>query len=99
MVSTIGIFLPSFVFVALLNPIVKMMRASELFSKFLDAVNVASVAIIVSVCYEMAKDSIADWKTILIAIICLTATFSSKKINSVWIILLGAIGGYILTIF
>lgn len=39
-VSTIGIFLPSFVFVALLNPLVKKMRNSKLFAVFLDAVNV-----------------------------------------------------------
>jgi chromate transporter len=48
-VSSIGIFLPSFIFVALLNPLVKKMRNSKLFSAFLDAVNVASVTIIVSV--------------------------------------------------
>lgn len=96
--STVGIFLPSFVFVALLNPILKMMRSSELFSKFLDAVNAASVAIIASVCYEMAKESIADWKTVFIAMICLAVTFSLKKINSAWIVLIGAIGGYILAI-
>ncbi len=55
-VSTIAIFLPSFVFVALLNPIVKKMRNSKsIFLHFLDAVNVASVAVIVTVCFEMGK--------------------------------------------
>lgn len=54
-ISTIAIFLPSFLFVALLNPIVKKMRNSTLFSAFLDAVNVASVAIIVAVCFDMEK--------------------------------------------
>src|SRR5687767_2107289 len=52
-VSTIGIFLPSFVFVALLNPLVKKLRTSKLFSSFLDAVNVASVALIAVICFEM----------------------------------------------
>ena len=52
-VATVGIFLPSFVFVALLNPLVNKMRNSVLFGAFLDAVNVASVAIIVSVCWSM----------------------------------------------
>jgi chromate transporter len=37
LISTIAIFLPSFVFVALLNPLVKKMRNSKLFSTFLDA--------------------------------------------------------------
>ncbi|REC76453.1 chromate transporter [Chryseobacterium elymi] len=97
-VSTIGIFLPSFIFVALLNPIVKVMRNSSLFSKFLDAVNIASVAIIVSVCYVMAKESISDWRAVLIAVICLLLSFSFKKINSVWIVLLGSSLGYVLNL-
>ncbi|MDP9959797.1 chromate efflux transporter [Chryseobacterium lathyri] len=97
-VSTVGIFLPSFIFVALLNPIVKMMRDSSLFSKFLDAVNIASVAIIVSVCYVMAKESISDWRAVLIAVICLVLSFGFKKLNSVWIVLLGSSLGYVLNL-
>jgi len=97
-VSTIGIFLPSFVFVALLNPLVKKMRNSKLFSAFLDAVNVASVAIIVSVCYAMGKDSITDWRTIFISVLSIALTFGYKKINSVFIVLGGSLIGYLLTL-
>ncbi len=97
-VSTIAIFLPSFVFVALLNPMVKKMRNSRLFSAFLDAVNVASVAIIVAVCYDMGKDSITDWRTILIAVVSIVITFGYKKINSAFIVLGGSLMGYLLTL-
>ncbi|RBN50718.1 chromate efflux transporter [Flavobacterium psychrolimnae] len=97
-VSTIAIFLPSFVFVALLNPLVKKMRDSKPFSAFLDAVNVASVAIIISVCYAMGKDTVTDWRTILIAIISLAITFGFKKINSAFIVLGSSILGYMLTL-
>ncbi|REH01700.1 chromate efflux transporter [Flavobacterium aquicola] len=97
-VSTIAIFLPSFVFVALLNPFVKKMRDSELFSAFLDAVNVASVAIITAVCFEMGKDTITDWRTILIAVLSITITFGYKKMNSVFVVLGGSIIGYLLTL-
>lgn len=96
LVATLGIFFPSFIFVALLNPIVKMMRGSKIFSSFLDAVNIASIAIIINICYEMAKDSIADWKTIIIAVLCIILMFTFKKINSAWIVMLGAFLGYIL---
>ncbi len=96
-VSTIGIFLPSFAFVALLNPLVKKIRDSKLFSTFLDAVNIASVAIIVSVCFTMGKDAVTDWRTILIAIISIFSTFGFKKINSALIVLGGSLLGYILT--
>ena len=97
-VSTIGIFLPSFVFVALLNPIVKRLRHSNLFAAFLDAVNVASVAIIISVCYAMGKDSITDWRTILIAVASIVITVGFKKINSAWIVLGGSLTDYLLSL-
>ncbi len=97
-VSTVGIFLPSFVFVALLNPLVKKMRNSKLFSAFLDAVNVASVAVIVAVCYEMGKDSFTDWRTILIALLSMIITFGFRKINSALVVLGGSLTGYLLTL-
>jgi len=96
-VSTIGIFLPSFVFVALLNPLVKKMRNSSQFSAFLDAVNVASVAIIISVCYAMGKETITDWRTISIAIASLLLIVGFKKTNSALVVLGGSLAGYILT--
>lgn len=97
-ISTIAIFLPSFVFVALLNPIVKKMRNSKLFFAFLDAVNVASVAIIVAVCFEMGKETITDWRTILIALLSIAITFVYKKLNSAFVVLGGSLMGYLLTL-
>lgn len=98
LVATIGIFLPSFLFVALLNPLVKKMRASKVFSTFLDAVNVASVAIIFAVCYQMGKDSISGWRTIIIALLSLIAAFGFRKINSALVVVGGSLLGYLLTL-
>jgi chromate transporter len=97
-VSTIAIFLPSFIFVALLNPLVRKMRNSILFSSFLDAVNVASVAIIVAICYEMGKENITDWRTIIIGILSIAITFSFRKVNSALVVIGGATLGYLLTV-
>ena len=96
LVSTIGIFLPSFLFVALLNPLVRKMRGSKLFAAFLNAVNVASIALILVVCYQMGKDSIGNWRTILIAVSSILILFTFKKLNSAVIILGGSIAGYLL---
>jgi chromate transporter len=95
-VSTVAIFVPAFLFVALLNPFVKKMRSSVLFSAFLDAVNVASVAIIASVCFSMAKDTITDWRTIFIAALSILVTFGFKHLNSAWVVLGSALLGYLL---
>lgn len=98
-IATIGIFLPSFIFVALLNPLVKKIRSSKLFSAFLDAVNVASVALIIAVCYKMGKETITDWRTISIAVLSMLMTFGFRKINSAFIVLGGSLLGYLLTLF
>ncbi|WP_306566857.1 chromate efflux transporter [Flavobacterium lindanitolerans] len=98
LISTLAIFMPSFIFVALLHPLMKKMRSSKLLSVFLDAVNVASVAIIITVCYEMAKDSITDWRTIVIGIISLLIVFKFRKINSAFVVIGGGILGYLLYI-
>ncbi|MGZ8523153.1 MAG: chromate efflux transporter [Chitinophagaceae bacterium] len=98
-IATIGIFLPAFIFVALLNPLVKKIRSSKLFSAFLDAVNIASVALIIAVCYKMGKETITDWRTIVIAVLGILVTFGFRKINSALIVLGGSLLGYLLTLF
>jgi chromate transporter len=98
LVSTVAIFLPSFVFVALLNPLVKKLRNSKPFSVFLDAVNVSSVAIIISICIQMGADTITDWRTILIAIVSIIVSFNYRKINSAFIVIGGAFLGYLLAL-
>jgi len=95
-VSTVGIFLPSFIFVALLNPLVKKMRGSKLFAAFLNAVNVASIALIIMVCYQMGKDSINDWRTICIAMISIAILLKFRTINSAFVVLGGSAAGYLL---
>ena len=94
--ATIGIFLPSFIFVTILNPLIPKMRKSNLISSFLDAVNVAAVALIITACIQMGKDTITDWRMIAIALISLVVVFVFKKLNSAYIVLGGAILGYIL---
>lgn len=56
-ISTFAVFLPSFIFVALLNPILKFLRKSTRFSSFLDAVNIASVALIIFGLHHYGKRS------------------------------------------
>ena len=53
--ATLGIFLPSFLFVLILNPLVPRMRKSKVLGFFLDSVNIAAVAVMAGVLFEMAK--------------------------------------------
>lgn len=96
--ATVGIFLPSFLFVALLNPLIPKLRKSKLMSAFLDTVNVAAVALILAVCIEMGRDTIQDWRAILIAVSSLGVTLTFKKLNTAFVVLGGAVSGYILSL-
>ena len=96
--ATVGIFLPSFLFVLILNPLVPKMRQSKLLGFFLDSVNVAAVAVMVAVLYEMGKNTLTDWRAILIAVISVAVTFGLKKVHAVWTVLGGALLGYLLSL-
>ena len=94
--ATLAIFLPSFVFVALSHPLVPRMRRSKLFSAFLDGVNAASVAIILTVCIEFGRATITDWRTIAIAGTAAIVVFGFPKVNNALVILGGSVLGYLL---
>ncbi len=95
--ATIGIFLPSFIFVLILNPLIPKMRKSPIIGAILDAVNVAAVALILAVCIEMGIETLTDWRAILIALTSLLTVFYFKKLNSAFIVMGGAFLGYVLT--
>lgn len=94
-VATAGIFLPSFLFVGLLNPLVFRLRSSKLLSAFLDAVNVAAIALILMVYAELGKSAVTGWRTVIIAVAGFAAAFIFKKLNTAFIILGGAVLGYL----
>ncbi|MCX6290787.1 MAG: chromate transporter [Bacteroidetes bacterium] len=94
-VSTIGIFLPSFIFVLLLNPLVSKLRKSKVASAFLDSVNIASVALMLAVTLQMAHITLIDWKTWVIALVGFACLYGIKNINTVWVVVGGAGLGYL----
>ena len=94
--STVAVFIPSFVFVWLLNPLIPKMRKSAIFGNFLDAVNIASIAAIFYVCFEMGKSSITGWRTAVIALAAGLVMLEAKKVSSAWVIAGSSILGFLL---
>jgi len=98
--ASLGIFLPSFLFVLMLNPLIPKMRKSKVLGHFLNSVNVAAVAVMVGVLFEMSRVIlINDWRAIVIAVISIGVTFGLKKSNAMWTVLGGSILGYLLLLF
>ncbi|WP_044400513.1 chromate efflux transporter [Lacinutrix sp. Hel_I_90] len=96
--ATAGIFLPSFLFVLVLNPLIPRMQKSKVLRYFLDSVNVAAVAVMLAVLIIMAKETLVDWKAIAIALIAVYLTFGTK-ISPIWNIIIGAVLGFLLIRF
>ena len=94
--ATCGIFLPSFLFVLLLNPLIPKMRKSKPLSWFLLAVNCAAVSVMVVVVIYMTKDVVTDWKTLFIGGLGFVLYFGFPKLSSIWIVLAGAAAGFFL---
>jgi len=96
--ATAGIFLPSFLFVLILNPLIPKMRQSKLFGCFLDAVNVAAVAVMLAVLFEMSLETLINFKAIVITIVSIFFVFGTK-LSTMWTITIGALLGYLLIAF
>jgi chromate transporter len=90
--ATAGIFLPSFAFVALTNPLIPRLRRSPWMGAFLDGVNVAAVGLMVAVTWELGRAAIVDWLTLALALVA-TVLLLRFKINSTWLVAGGAAAG------
>ena len=94
-VATLGIFLPSFLFVWILNPLIPRMRRSSWMSAFLDAVNVTALGLMAAVTVELGVDVLTSWQAWLIAVVA--AILSLRySLNAAWVVLTGAVLGWIL---
>jgi chromate transporter len=94
LVATVGIFLPAFVFVALSGPLVPRIRRSRLAGAALDGVNVASLALVAVVTWELGRSAITSWWSVGLAAISLVILLTTK-LNSFWLIVLGALAGWL----
>lgn len=93
LLATLGIFLPSFVFVALTGPLIPRMRRSPWVGAFLDGLNAASVGLIAGVLVQLAPASLVDPLAAAIGVASL-AILARFPINATWLVLAGAgIGG------
>jgi chromate transporter len=92
LLATIAIFLPGFLLVAAIRPIVARVRSSPMLGAALDGVNVASLALMAVVTFHLARRAIVDPITIALAIVAAVALLRFK-IGSSWLVLGGAIVG------
>ncbi|MGD9704397.1 MAG: chromate efflux transporter [Acidimicrobiia bacterium] len=84
-VGTIGIFLPSFIFVGLLGRIVPWMRRRPTANAFLAGVTAASLGLMGGVLVELTDTALTDLFTVAVAIVALVVLVRTR-INSAWLV-------------
>jgi len=92
LVATVGIFLPSFIFVAISSPLIPRMRKSAFFGVLLDSVNVAALGLMAAVTVELGRSALIDPLTIALALAA-AVLLTRYKLNATWLILGGALVG------
>jgi chromate transporter len=97
LLATLGIFLPSFIFVAISNPLIPKIRNSPWAGSLLDGVNAAALGLMAAVTFQLGISSLVDVFTATIAVIALVLLLR-YKINSTWLIAGGALAGLLISL-
>ncbi|WP_029214420.1 chromate efflux transporter [Kallotenue papyrolyticum] len=92
LVATVGIFLPAFIFVAALNPLIPRLRRSPVAGALLDGINVVSLGLMAAVLLELGRAALVDGLTVALALIA-GVLLVRWKISSAWLVALGGLVG------
>ena len=92
LVATIGIFLPSFVLVLVVAPILARHRTNSNVQGFVKGAYGAAIGTILGACVILGRIAIGDWFTALIGLGSLTALFRWKVSNPLLITIAAVLG-------
>ena len=84
--ATAGIFLPSFVFSALVVKFLPRLRESAPLSRFLDAVNASAWAVMLAVLIKLGLSVLIDWRSLLIAALSVTILLRWPRFPAFWLV-------------
>lgn len=90
--ATVGIFLPSFAFVALLTRIVDRIRDRTWSAGFLDGVNATALALMAGVTVQLGRAALVDPLTVALAAVTLFLQWRTR-LNTAWYIGVAALIG------
>lgn len=94
LIATLGIFLPSFVYIALFWPVASWLRRATWSAALLDGLNIAALALMAGVGVQLGQAALIDIVTVALAVAALVILLR-WKINSAWLILGGAAVGLV----
>jgi chromate transporter len=92
LVSTVGIFLPSFLLVLIVAPILIRHRANRNVQGFVKGAYAAAIGTILGASILLGKIAIGDWLTSLIGLVSLLVLFRWKVSNPILVAATAAVG-------
>jgi chromate transporter len=92
LVSTIGIFLPSFLLILIAAPILRRHRGNANVQGFIKGAYAAAIGTILGACVLLGRIAIGDWMTVLIAAGSLAVLFKFKVSNPLLVGVTAVIG-------
>ena len=93
--ATLAIFLPGFLLVAASGPLIPRLRGSTLAGQFLDGVNVAALALMAVVTWQLGRAAIHGWASATIAVVSAVLLIRFRT-PPYWLIAMGAAAGALL---
>lgn len=90
--ATIAIFIPAFIFVTLIRPVVSRVRNRAWTAALLDGVNAAALGLMAAVTLLLGRDALVDVVTVILAVAAL-GVLLRFKLNSAWLIITGGAVG------
>jgi len=91
-VATLGVFLPSFIIVALTGPWIPRLRNWQAGKAFLQGATIAALALILKTGILLGSSALVDVWTVLIALASVVLLWRFKA-DAIWVIALGAVVG------
>jgi chromate transporter len=92
LISTIGIFLPSFILVLVAAPLLARYRANPNVQGFVKGAYAAAIGTILGACFLLGRIAIGDWLTVLIGVASLAVLFRWKVSNPLLIAATAVVG-------
>jgi chromate transporter len=96
-VATVGIFLPSFFFVAAITRLARRIRERSWAAALLDGINAAAMGLMAGVTFQLGADALADHLSVVIGISAALLLWRTR-VNTAWLIAGGGIVGLLSTL-
>ena len=93
--TTLGMFLPAFVYVAATANFLPKLRKSPVAGAFLDGVNASAVALMAYVGWQFTRAALVNLPAAILSIVSALLVFR-YKVNSAWLVLAGGLVGILL---